>query len=514
MSKRPVITFFCKQCGHETARWEGRCPACQEWDTLVEAPSESKTLARRGQRARSGSSTSLASLGPSSAPRSLSEHAREKLPRINIALTEVHRVLGGGIVPGGSVLVGGEPGIGKSTLMLQLLASLAASHSAPMPMINKHENSPPPPPPFQEGENKGGRSPVWLYITGEEAPSQIAARGLRLAGAGAQTTAKNVATGFHSEHLKLASETDLTTILEMLEAEQPQVAVIDSIQTLRDAEIPSAAGSVTQVRECAMALVDAARRLNTAVFLIGHVTKDGTIAGPRVLEHIVDTVLNFEGETRLDLRCLRTSKNRFGSTDEIGFFEMTQAGLVEVPDPSTALLDRDGAADKGPGSAVGALCEGTRVLLVELQALTVPVPGGGSPRRRASGLDANRLAQLLAVLETRAGIGFGALDVFASAAGGFRVEEPAADLPLALALASIASGRMVREGLVAAGEVGLGGEIRPIPRLEARVAEACRLGFKTLLLPARGRTHLPDSIDGARILRAKTLREALALGLV
>jgi DNA repair protein RadA/Sms len=210
---------------------------------------------------------------------------------------------------------------------------------------------------------------------------------------------------------------------------------------------------------------------------------------------------------------LRASKNRFGSTDEAGFFEMTQGGLVEVPDPSAALLDREGAADKGPGSAIGALCEGTRVLLVELQGLTVPVPGGGSPRRRASGVDAGRLAQLLAVLETRAAVPFGTLDVFASAAGGFRVDEPAADLPLALALASIATGRPVREGLVAAGEVGLGGEIRPVPRLEARVAEARRLGFKAILLPARGRTHLPSHSEGMSILRARTVREALAMGL-
>jgi DNA repair protein RadA/Sms len=298
----------------------------------------------------------------------------------------------------------------------------------------------------------------------------------------------------------------------MLQATRPQVAVIDSVQTLRDSGINSAPGSVSQVRECAMALVDAARQLNCAVFLIGHVTKDGTIAGPRVLEHVVDTVLNFEGETRLDLRCLRATKNRFGRTDEVGFFEMSQTGLVEVPDPSAALLDRDGAADKGPGSAIGALCEGTRVLLVELQALTVPAPGGGSPRRRASGVEGNRLAQILAVLEARAGVSFGALDVFASAAGGFRVEEPAADLPLALALASIATGRQVRDGLVAAGEVGLGGEIRPVPRLDSRMAEAARLGFKTLLLPARGRA-VAAKPGGATVLRARTLREALALGL-
>jgi DNA repair protein RadA/Sms len=492
MSKRQTVVFFCKQCGHETSRWEGKCPGCHEWDTLVEAPVEKAKPA--GRSGKSGGASRLTLTGGSEL-KPLREHARDTLPRMAVPIAEFHRVLGGGIVPGGSVLVGGEPGIGKSTLMLQLLAALAAAQPEPA--------------------SGDGKKPCFVYITGEEAPSQIAARGLRLANADAPHSSHGArhAKGFDSDQLKLASETDLSNILAMLEAERPQVAVIDSIQTLRDAGIESAAGSISQVRECAMALVDAGRQLNTTIFLIGHVTKDGAIAGPRVLEHVVDTVLNFEGEMRLDLRVLRASKNRFGSTDETGFFEMTQSGLVEVPDPSAALLDRDSAGDKGPGSAIGALCEGTRVLLVELQGLTVPVPGGGSPRRRASGVDAGRLAQLLAVLETRAAVPFGTLDVFASAAGGFRVDEPAADLPLALALASIATGRPVREGLVAAGEVGLGGEVRPVPRMEVRVAEARRLGFKAILLPARGRTHLPSHSEGMKILRARTLREALAMGL-
>jgi DNA repair protein RadA/Sms len=481
MPKNARALFFCKHCGHEAARWEGRCPACQEWDALVEAPKEEpgSKRGRRSQAAKAG-----ANLKP------LAEHARERLPRLVSPIGEINRVLGGGLVPGGSVLVGGEPGIGKSTLMLQLLAAVAQA---------------------DEQKNTSAGAPSWLYITGEEAPSQIAERGLRLA---KNSTAESKQNGFQNERLKLASETDLPSILELLETERPQVAVIDSIQTVRDPALPSAPGAIAQVRECAMALVDACRRLNTALFIVGHVTKDGTLAGPRVLEHVVDTVLYFEGESRLDLRCLRAAKNRFGSVDEVGFFEMTAAGLLEVPDPSAVLLDRENAAAKGPGSAAAALCEGTRILLVELQALTVPVPGGGNPRRRASGVEANRLVQLLAVLEARAGVPFGALDVFASAAGGFHIEEPAADLPLALALASSATGRQVREGLVAAGEIGLGGEIRPVPRLEARIAEAGRLGFKTVLLPARGRTALPQQTHGAKILRAGTVREALALGLV
>jgi DNA repair protein RadA/Sms len=493
MAKRATITFFCKDCGHETARWEGRCPACQQWDTLVEAPVEKTKPSRKG-----GERSSRLALTAPSTLKPLHEHARDRLPRIAVPIGEFHRVLGGGIVPGGSVLVGGEPGIGKSTLMLQLLAALASS----------------PPSPGGRGQGEG-RPPCWLYITGEEAPSQIAARGLRLSEHGGRhaSHATRHAAGFDSDQLKLVSETDLSRILDMLETERPEAAVVDSIQTLRDDGLESASGSISQVRECAMALVDAGRRLNCTVFLIGHVTKDGTLAGPRVLEHIVDTVLSFEGDTRLDLRILRAMKNRFGSTSEAGFFEMTQAGLVEVPDPSAALLDRDDGHDKGPGTAIGALCEGTRVLLVELQGLTVPVPGGGSPRRRASGVDAGRLAQLLAVLETKAGVPFGALDVFASAAGGFTVDEPAADLPLALALGSVATGRNVREGLVAAGEVGLGGEIRPVPRMDARIAEARRLGFKTILLPARGRSGLGAPGEGMKVLRARTVREALAMGL-
>ena len=492
--KRPSISFFCKHCGHETSRWEGKCPACQEWDALVEAPSEQSKTGKRGRSGGGEGPTRLASLTASEA-KPLKEHARERLPRMPVPIAEFHRVLGGGIVPGGSVLVGGEPGIGKSTLMLQLLAMMASA--------DEHARN----------GASAATLPQYLYITGEEAPSQIAARGMRLADVDASEDRKRLADGYNSERLKLASETSLARILEMLQSERPRVAVIDSVQTLRDEALNSAPGSVSQVRECAMALVDAARQLNVAIFLIGHVTKDGAIAGPRVLEHVVDTVLNFEGEPRLDLRVLRASKNRFGSTDETGFFEMTPSGLTEVPDPSAALLDREGADDKGTGSAVGALCEGTRVLLIELQGLTAPVPGGGSPRRKASGVDANRLAQILAVLEVKAGVPFAMLDVFASAAGGFRIDEPAGDLPLALALASVATGRPVRERLVAAGEIGLGGEIRPIARVEARVAEARRLGFQSILLPARSRTSLPPQFEGVKLLRARTLKEALMLGI-
>lgn len=493
MAKRDKIIFFCKHCGHETQRWEGKCPGCGEWDALVEAPAERSGPAMRGGKGGGRETRSSGMVGAGMPPKPLKAYAQERIPRVSVPIGEFNRVLGGGIVPGGSVLVGGEPGIGKSTLLLQLLGALAETGEAAW--------------------QAGAERTCLLYITGEEAPSQIAARGMRLADCGAGILpAKRAKGNYDSDQLKLASETDLATILDMLETERPAVAVIDSVQTLRDAALPSAPGSVSQVRECAMAVVECARRLNCAIFLIGHVTKEGALAGPRVLEHVVDTVLNFEGERRLDLRCLRATKNRFGSTNEAGFFEMTSGGLREVPDPSALLLDREGHDDKGPGTAIGAMCEGSRVLLIELQGLTVPVPGGGSPRRRASGVDSNRLAQLLAVLETKAGVQFGTLDVFANAAGGFTVDEPAADLPLALALASVALGRKVREGMVAAGEVGLGGELRPVPRAEVRAAEARRLGFKMMLLPARGRTDFAPP-SGMKIVRAKTVREALAMGL-
>ncbi|GMV80640.1 MAG: DNA repair protein RadA [Planctomycetota bacterium] len=493
MAKKSETIFFCSGCGHETSRWEGRCPGCGEWNTLTEAPKPAASARPRGSGGKlraGGSHTPRPGLGLSSGARPLKAYASERLPRLHLPLSEFDRVIGGGAVPGGSLLIGGEPGIGKSTLLLQVLGALAA-------------------------EKGSGAARPLLYVSGEEAPSQISSRGLRL-GEGAALASKNaagVAYDFESDALKLAAETDLDAILDLLEQERPRVAVIDSVQTLRDPQLASPPGAVGQVRECAMALVEAARRLEVAIFLIGHVTREGTIAGPKVLEHVVDTVLSFEGDTRLGLRCLRALKNRFGSVDEVGLFEMTGYGLAEVPDPSRALLDAAEGGEKGPGTAIGALCEGTRVLLVELQALTVPVPGGGSPRRRASGLDQNRLAMLLAVLETKAGVPFGMLDVFASAAGGFRVDEPAADLPLALALASVATGRAVREKLVAAGEIGLGGELRPVPRLEARLGEAKRLGFEAVLVPARGREVATKSSGGPKVLRAKNVREALALGL-
>jgi len=484
--KRAAATFYCKTCGNEFSRWEGKCPACGEWGALVEAPHESPRPRKNGSAEPVPSLRAALQAGP----KALKAFAGERLLRLDVPIGEFNRALGGGAVPGGSVLLGGEPGIGKSTLLLQVLGAIAGAKT------------------FYPDVSSGPARRPLLYLSGEEAPSQIAERGLRLG----ELAHSGVRYAFDSEHLLLAGQSELPAVLELLEEKRPLVCAIDSIQTMRDPGLPSAPGAVNQVRECAMALVEAARRLDTALFLVGHVTKDGSLAGPRVLEHVVDTVLSFEGEPRLGLRVLRVLKNRFGATDEVGLFEMTGGGLAEVSDPASVLLDRAGASSKGPGSAVGALCEGSRVLLAELQALTVPVPGGGSPSRRVSGVDTNRLAMLLAVLETKAGVPFRALDVFASVAGGFRVDEPAADLPLALALASVATGRPVREGLVAAGEVGLSGELRPVPRLDVRITEARRLGFGAVLVPERGRGHAKAE-QGLKVLRAKTIREALALGL-
>ena len=432
---RARTAFFCTDCGNETPRWQGQCPACLAWNTLVEEP------VQRAERAASGRDDARAP----AVPRRLADVAADEQRRWSSGLDEFDFVLGGGVVPASLVLVGGEPGIGKSTLLLQVAARLQAT----------------------------GR-PV-LYVSGEESAAQTRLRADRLL-----ERAGDVA---------FLAETRLEEILAAAALARPAALCIDSIQTMYQEELEGAPGNVTQVRECAARLQRFAKETGTAVFVIGHVTKGGVVAGPRTLEHIVDTVLYFEGEPGSDHRVLRATKNRFGGVDEIGVFRMTAGGLLPVADASALFLaDRRGGAS---GSAVAAVLEGTRPLLVEVQALCTRT-SWGSPQRVANGLDRQRVALLLAVLEKRAGVPFGELDVFANVVGGVRVSETASDLALAVALLSSALDRELPGDAAFVGEVGLGGEVRAVPVLERRLAEAARLGFRRLFVAERS-----GSVTGA-----------------
>jgi DNA repair protein RadA/Sms len=420
-TRRPA--FACTACGAAHAKWAGRCEACGAWNTIVEEPATDgpRPLAARGRR------VALSALAAAEPP----------LARGLSGIGELDRALGGGLVPGAAVLVGGDPGIGKSTLLLQAAAAFA----------------------------RGGARAV--YVSGEEAAGQIRLRAGRL--------------GLADAPLQLAAETNLRDILATLEAERPALAVIDSIQTMWADHVDSAPGSVAQVRTAAHELVGLAKRRGIAVVLVGHVTKDGQIAGPRVVEHMVDTVLYFEGERGHQFRILRAVKNRFGPADEIGVFEMTGTGLAEVANPSALFLserDRDAS-----GSAVFAGIEGTRPLLVEVQALVAPA-APGSARRAVVGWDAGRLAMVLAVLEARCGVGFGALDVYLNVAGGLRIGEPAADLAVAAALVSARQDIPLPRDAVVFGEISLSGALRPIVQADARLREAAKLGFRAAYAPA------------------------------
>ncbi|HEY8469090.1 MAG TPA: DNA repair protein RadA [Longimicrobiales bacterium] len=431
---RVKTAFFCTECGNETPRWQGQCPACGAWNTLVEEPTgRARTRSRRDGRVEHA--------GPAvrAEPRRLAEVEGADTARWRTALDEFDFVLGGGIVPGSLVLVGGEPGIGKSTLLLQVAARLEAADRRT------------------------------LYVSGEESAAQVRLRADRL-GAGAGD-------------VMFLAETELDAILAHADARKPSALFIDSIQTVYAPDLESAPGSVTQVRECAARLQRYAKATDVAVFVVGHVTKDGTVAGPKTLEHIVDTVLYFEGGTVLDSRVLRATKNRFGGVDEIGVFRMSPAGLVPVPNPSALFL---GERTQGvSGSAVVATIEGTRPLLVEVQALCTRT-SYAAPQRVATGFDRQRLALLLAVLEKRAGIAFGQLDVFLNVVGGVRLAEPAGDLALVAAVASSVFDREVPGDAVFVGEVGLGGELRPVGQMERRLAEAARLGFSRAYVARRG----------------------------
>jgi len=426
---KPRSVFACTECGAQAPRWLGRCPECGAWSSLVEEPIGAAPPAPTAGR--------VAALGRG--PLALREVALDRVGRLETGIGEFDRVLGGGLVPGSVVLLGGEPGVGKSTLALQLAAGLSA------------------------------RSASVLYVSGEESPEQIRLRFERLAGASDS-----------GGDLFVAAETLVEELAEPWRRLAPALVLVDSIQTLRSARVESAAGSVAQVRECAAELAAAARASGAALILIGHVTKEGTLAGPRVLEHLVDVVLAFEGDRGHAHRVLRALKNRHGSTQEVGVFAMGEGGLAPVPNPSELFLAERRAG--APGSCVVPLLEGTRPLLLEVQALVAPA-GYGTARRTAIGFDDARLALLLAVLARRGGLEVLGLDVYLNVTGGVRVGEPAADLAVVLALASSHLDLALPPDAAAIGEVGLGGEIRRVARLEPRIREAARLGFRRVLVP-------------------------------
>jgi DNA repair protein RadA/Sms len=450
---KPTITFMCSECGGESLRWAGQCPHCHAWNTLQEF----QVRKAKGVRHQTAA---LPAISSRAVP--LSEIEPEAAPRRKLAWGELNRVLGGGVVPGSVVLVGGEPGVGKSTLLMHAAQQVVA--------------------------RDGGRV---LYASGEESPQQVRMRAARLSAV--------------SPGILLLAENDLDTICEAIRSEAPQLAIIDSIQTVTDAGFEGSAGSVTQVRESAARLMRLAKEIGVPIFLVGHVTKDGAIAGPRVLEHIVDTVLYLEGDRRQELRILRAMKNRFGSAEEIGVFAMGEKGLEEVPDPSAALLGN--AALAAPGTAVVVVLEGTRPLLIEIQSLVNKTDNNYPPRRIASGMDINRLHMIIAVLEKRAATTLGKSDIFVNVAGGIRITEPAADLGLALSIYGNTRDRPLPDGLVVIGELGLAGEVRRVGQLERRLHEAARHGLTRALIPAGAKAGRPAGLE---VVEVRSLAEAIS----
>lgn len=424
-----------------------------------------------------------AASGRAGAPQSLNGLREAEPVRIPTGIGEIDRVLGGGLVPGSAVLLGGEPGIGKSTLLLQAAAGLAVGVSGGAAGGGAG------------GAAGGGAGGEILYATGEESAGQVRLRASRL----------GLLEGQAADRISVVAESEVGRIIELTREMRPVALIVDSIQTVTIDELDGPAGSVGQVRECAQRLMEMAKGENIAVILVGHVTKDGTLAGPKTLEHLVDAVLNLEGDRTATLRLLRATKNRFGSTEEVGVFEMAERGMAEVSDPGRAFLASSG--EHAPGSVAGATLEGTRPILVEVQALVAP-GGYGSPRRTSSGIDSNRLALLVAVLGRRAGVGLGSHDVYANLAGGLELDDPGLDLPLCLALASSLRDKPVAPDLVAIGEVGLLGELRPVPGLERRLREAARLGFRTAVVPESRRGDLPQ-VPGMNVIAVPNIRQAI-----
>ncbi len=439
--------YVCAECGAESAKWYGRCPACGAWNSVEEqarpaAAAEGRRPVRTATVQRIG------------------EVQQDSRQRYRTGMKELDRVLGGGIVKGGLMLIGGDPGIGKSTLLLQICAFL-------------------------------GQALKILYVSGEESDGQIKLRADRL--------------GVFSENLYVLCENDLDTVLDAVETEKPDILIVDSIQTMNLATVASASGSVAQVRECTAAIMHAVKRMNIPTFIVGHVNKDGAIAGPKVMEHIVDCVLYFEGDRHSSYRLLRCVKNRYGSTNEIGVFEMGEKGLAEVENPSMLLLS--GRPENVSGSCVACTVEGTRPMLAEVQGLVSPT-GFGNPRRTSTGFDNNRLSLILAVLEKRAGYLFSNLDVYVNVVGGLWLDEPAVDLPVALALISGLKDAVIPTGCLAFGEIGLTGELRSVSNAEQRIGEAARMGFRRVILPYHNWKALSSRETEVELVGVRTVREA------
>ena len=446
MAKKEKTVYCCRECGYETANWAGKCPSCGAWNSLSEVKIES--AAPKGGRDRVARAK----------PRRITELDTSAEIRLSTGIAELDRVLGGGAVTGSLVLVGGAPGIGKSTLLLQMCGNL-------------------------------GRRRV-LYVTGEESERQLKLRAVRL--------------GVEGENILVLPETDLDAIVECIKSEEPELVIIDSIQTTAWDEVSSAPGSVSQVRECTMRLMRLAKEQGLTMFIVGHVTKEGSIAGPKVLEHMVDCVLYFEGERNTSFRILRAAKNRFGSTNEIGVFEMDEGGLRCVDNPSELLLS--GRPENAPGTCVSCVIEGSRPLLAEVQALVTP--SNYNAARRSNGVDYNRAAMLLAVIEKRGGLPVGSCDSYINVIGGLELDEPAADLATALAIASSYIDRPLGADLAAIGEIGLSGEIRSVGQISQRLSEIARLGFRRCVIPAHVRGEIKKP-EGLELIAVKNIREAI-----